>query len=439
MTGTNRLFADQIVLLASMGEGVWRAVRKSDGLPVAARILRNHGSPESLRLRAQELARRFSGQFHPALIGVFDIVIDGAEVAIVTEFVVGRSAGSLAVRGSNPWAAVQPVAIQVATALTELHKGGFVHGLVCGESVVIDDADGKARLGEVATSSLARGTASLPAALLESHAACMAPEIAANGLTMAGDVYALGVLVEQLIVGSHDIRRAALRRMRNQTDSGLPDRTIPPPARLLLADLTAASPDDRPTAEETLGRLGEPTMTSGSALIVAGGPPHRETILHREAADVRRSVPDRPTVIRPRASTAPDEDVGGTRGSRKGARLGWRTVVERLRGWFWPGSARQQDPHTSPAPVASVTAPPVPEGRLPRITTMGSRRSEDAQRNGSAARAFDRQLPPPPTDPAAGHRTVWISKPPPPPGEPISTHCRAVTNRVREASIGEEQ
>jgi serine/threonine protein kinase len=413
------------MLVAPIADGLWRARRASDGLPIAVRLLRAHGPIEPMRARVDELCQGFSNQLHPALIPVFDMVTDGVEVAIVTEFVLGGTAASVATRGPLPPSTVHAIAIRVATALAELHRAHLTHGLVCGQSVIMDAADESARLGEVATSSLARGVAPLPATLLESHAECMAPEITATGPTPAADIYALGILVEQLLAGTPDTRRAALRRMRHAAEMGVTDRSVPLASQRLIAEMTATAPGDRPTAQEALGRLRSAAESEGSAGgPVRAGSPHRNTILHRQARKAT-SITDHPTVVRPSAQVETPTPAAKDSPDRTGG-FRWGFPIDRLRTWWRERRGSRTTSVGPEAPPPRFTYRPLSAGHEHRPSTPGE----------PIELAEGGRFPRPPE--SVTRQTVWTSRPPPPPGPRMTPRQETATVQGQMPSVREE-
>ncbi|NEA44073.1 protein kinase, partial [Streptomyces sp. SID11385] len=90
---------------------------------------------------------------HPRLDQVFDVFAEGDALWIVSEYVPGRTLGSLlAERPLNPYRAAE-VAADVLTALRALHAGGWVHRNITEHTVLL------AEDGRVVLAGLAAGAA----------------------------------------------------------------------------------------------------------------------------------------------------------------------------------------------------------------------------------------------------------------------------------------
>src|SRR6188508_3428544 len=124
---------------------------------IANRFIPLETTPAGVKARDQETAQtvllidvrhldsRLIGVFHPALVTVFAIVVDGGRELAATEFVQGRSLKDLfGGEPCHPRRAAEIVS-ELADGVAELHARGIVHGNITQTSAVMT-AKGKARL-----------------------------------------------------------------------------------------------------------------------------------------------------------------------------------------------------------------------------------------------------------------------------------------------------
>jgi eukaryotic-like serine/threonine-protein kinase len=143
---------------------------------------------------------------HPALVRVYDVgTTDESEPFIALEPVVGRSLREvLDERGTLDLHDSLRLAIQIGEGLETLHSSGIVHGELRPESIVLvkdeNGRDGVKLVGVELTAARRAASRLLPRD--ETVAAYLAPEqIARAETTEASDIYALGVLILELLTG----------------------------------------------------------------------------------------------------------------------------------------------------------------------------------------------------------------------------------------------
>ncbi len=305
-----RVLADRYELLELLGAGGMGAVfrahdRELDEL-VALKLLRPEIASDGASLvrfrREVKLARRVT---HRNVARTFDLGVDGAARFLTMELIEGESLASHARRQRIALAEVLRLAEEISRGLAAAHAVGVVHRdlkpdnvMLSGDRVVLTDFgiaqiadghDGARRTGSII------GTP-----------AYMAPEQLDNGAVDGRtDVYALGTLLYELLVGalpfpaSSPVAGAAQRLIADAPDprASVPD--MPEPLARLLRDALARRREGRPDAQSfvdriehlrgraTVGRAGErlPTLdhealgrlVAPSAILVAdmvASPPH---------------------------------------------------------------------------------------------------------------------------------------------------------------------
>jgi serine/threonine protein kinase len=198
-------------LLDRLGSGalgeVFRARDTRLGRTVALR--RVTGLGEAARDRLLSDARRLMALSHPFVATLFDAGDDAGQVYLATEFVPGETLTRL-VGGQplNPRRAAE-LAAQVADGLAEAHGGGFVHGDVRPDNIIVTPK-GQAKLIELglapytaggtsrATAAGVRGAGDPPHAALH----YLSPEQALGERPDARtDIFSLGSVLYTMLTG----------------------------------------------------------------------------------------------------------------------------------------------------------------------------------------------------------------------------------------------
>ncbi|MEW5813717.1 MAG: protein kinase [Actinomycetota bacterium] len=195
-------------LIATGGmSAVYRGVDVRLDRPVALKIMDSrYAGDEHFLTRFQREARAVARLKDPGLVAVYDQGggTRGVEPPYLTmELVEGGTLRELLrERGPMPPHAVAAVLRPVLSGLAAAHRAGLVHRDVKPENVLISD-DGEVKIADFGlVRALAEAKITSTSVILGT-AAYLAPEQVASGDTDArGDVYAVGVLVFELLTGS---------------------------------------------------------------------------------------------------------------------------------------------------------------------------------------------------------------------------------------------
>jgi eukaryotic-like serine/threonine-protein kinase len=250
-------------LLAAGGMGtVWAAEDLVLGRPVAVKLLGESlagagWAAERLRREARSAARLV----HPNIARVLDLGEQDGRPYLVMELLEGESlAARLARTGPLAPADAVGVAAAVADALEAAHRAGVVHRDVKPGNVFLT-AGGEVKVLDFGIASAA-GEAALTTGDLFGTAAYLAPERAlGHQATPAADVYALGVLLYELLSGRlpfQDESDVALAMAHVNAKPPPLSQAAPwvPPALAAAADRALAKdPADRPLSAATFARL----------------------------------------------------------------------------------------------------------------------------------------------------------------------------------------
>ncbi|MFE7585078.1 protein kinase [Streptomyces gardneri] len=256
------LVADRYRLHVCIGRGgmgeVWQATDEVLGRPVAVKLMLGHGTDPSagdrFRLEAQTAARLS----HPHVVGVFDFGTWDGKLFLVMELVEGDSlAGSPSDPLVLPAERVAVVAAHAAAGLAAAHRQGVVHRDIKPGNLLVD-AEGTVKLADFG---IARFVDDPSAALtttgqIVGTGLYLAPERAlGQPASSASDVYSLGCVLYQLLIGQPPFRAdtaTALLYQHIDTAPVPPSRlgvALPPVFETYLLSLLAKQPEQRPSAQ----------------------------------------------------------------------------------------------------------------------------------------------------------------------------------------------
>jgi eukaryotic-like serine/threonine-protein kinase len=190
-------------LLASGGMGeVWAARDLLLDRAVAVKVLGPAFAGDGRAAERLRREARAAGRLeHPGIARVLDLGEDGGRPFLVMELLEGESlAERIGPDGAMAPAEAARVVAAVADALEAAHQAGIVHRDVKPGNVFLD-ADGSVKVLDFGIASAA-GEAALTTGDLIGTAAYLAPErTLGHRATPAADVYALGVVLYELLAG----------------------------------------------------------------------------------------------------------------------------------------------------------------------------------------------------------------------------------------------
>ncbi|WP_260605517.1 serine/threonine-protein kinase [Streptomyces sp. WAC01280] len=301
-------------LLAELGRGgmgrVYLGAAPDGRLAAVKQVHARFAHDEDFRARFRrevDASRKVSGACTAAVMAAD---ADAPVPWLASVFVAGPSLGAAVERsGTLPVESVRRLAVQLATALDEIHRAGIVHRDLKPENVLLsgDGARvidfGIARIAEAGNVTELTGTG-----LVVGSPAFMSPEQAeGKELTPASDVFSLGSVLALAATGTSPFAGpSTLQSLYNVVHTEPDLGSVPPELTGLLAWCLAKDPAARPTPARLLAELGP------AAPAARPWPP----AVHAMITDQQRAIdhllapsdedPDRTMVVPPRrAHTGP--------------------------------------------------------------------------------------------------------------------------------------
>ena len=221
----DRYVVEEVLGRGAMGT-VYRGRHVKLKRSVAIKIMHEHllGQPE-LRERFRREASAAGKLSHPNIVGVLDVGEVGGKPVMVMEYARGRS---LAAAMSGPVPRVQMLRWvgQLLSGLSHAHGMGLVHRDLKPDNVILAGARPATRSRASSTSgsrSCARPTIRRTAAssprpgMIVGTPQYMSPEQArAEQVDHRADLYALGIILYEMIAGHHAVRRHRRWRSRSR-------------------------------------------------------------------------------------------------------------------------------------------------------------------------------------------------------------------------------
>ncbi len=245
-----------------LGEGgmatVYAAHHRLVDRPCAVKIMNpSLAKNEVIRERFRREAKAAQKLAHPNIIEIFDQgeLADGS-LYLVMELLDGETLADRLTHGGLPIERALPIAIQIARALARAHDLEVIHRDLKPENIFLA-ADGEGRdwvklldFGIARSMQDARLTG---AGEVFGTPQYMAPErITSIDAGPAADVYALGVILYEMLVGelpfeANDIATFFIKHMKEKPPSPrLKNPDIPSDLERLVLDMMAKDPKDRP-------------------------------------------------------------------------------------------------------------------------------------------------------------------------------------------------
>lgn len=313
---TPGMVAHRYTLVREVGRGgmgaVWLAHDEVLGREVAVKQIGLFPGHQGLDMeRAEREARLAARLWHPNVVAVYDLAVDGDAVWLVMEYVEGVTLSRLASdRGGLPADEAGEIIRQAAQALRVAHDSGIVHRDVKPSNLLVTP-DGTTKLTDFGIARGVTDAALTQTGLLTGSPHYLAPEVAAGATaTPASDLWSLGATLYQALTGRPPYE------LGENVVAGLSRIITSPPPRLadagalgtVLEATMTHDPAQRWTAAQVCTFLDqqhlEPTRAMPLPPPPAAPPPAATSVL------TAPSAPSGPPPVAPAPAPTPD---GGRR------------------------------------------------------------------------------------------------------------------------------
>ncbi len=374
----NRL--GQYELVEEIGRGgmavVYRARQPHADRDVAVKVI----SPDYARYPS--VIRRFEGEAraaarlqHPHILPVYDVGVERGQPYLVMAYTPGgtlsKRLAALPRRAEGdpsdpripvgmPLATVVRLTAQIATALDYAHAHGVVHCDVKPGNVLLDE-QGFAYLADFGIARLASDVPELDGHTPGTYA-YMAPEVAAGDAPgPASDVYALGIMVFEMLTGcrpyeAHDRRSVVEMAGRAPPDLLALRPDLPPGVRVVVSQALSPQPESRPAHAGSLALALARAAGLEQLVCAPGVVDGTDAAAGQEGHDQPARKRDQPGAVSERATptqpTTPPPDVPG---------------------WIPPDEIETPPPEESPAVQPPATASSEPTRPQPRLLASRER------------------------------------------------------------------
>ncbi len=240
------------------------------GRAVAVKVIHESGRGGALYERFLREARVASALHHPNLVEVYEVIVE--QGLLVMEYLPGGSLAQRLAAGEVPSsAAVRRTALELLAGLEVAHHRGVVHRDLKPANVFFD-ARGSAKLGDFGVAHLLDLGQTQTGGLIGSLAYMSPEQITGAAITVAADLYSLGVTLFEALTGRLPFLGPDFVAQHLADEAPAPSRCVgagrevPSAWDPILAGLLRKNPDERTVSIAELRRQLEGVGGGGRAL-----------------------------------------------------------------------------------------------------------------------------------------------------------------------------
>jgi len=254
-------------LTVELGSGgmavVYKAIDLELGRQVAVKLLREgYANDGAFLARFQQEARAAASLDHPNVVSIYDIGRDGKLYYIVMEHVEGQSLRSL-LRAGAPLAMDRAIdlAIQICAGVGAAHRAGLVHCDLKPQNILVT-SDGRVKVVDFGIARALEAKVAETSQTVWATPQYAAPEqMQGHPLSPAADVYAIGVILYQMLAGRLPFQGRTVQELAVQHASNPPppltrwNPQVPPRLEQIVRQALAKDPSRRYRTATQLGQL----------------------------------------------------------------------------------------------------------------------------------------------------------------------------------------
>jgi serine/threonine protein kinase/pimeloyl-ACP methyl ester carboxylesterase len=192
---------------------VWEAYDSElDRKVLVKYIAPQYSRDPEIRARFLREARAIAKLSHPNVVQIYDLRSDEEKLSLILEFVEGQSLRRLLKeRGPFPPNVAVTIAAQIASGLEEAHTAGIVHRDLKPENVMVSGS-AEVKITDFGLVTLRDQPTLTQEGMLVGTPSYMAPEqVEGSPLSPATDIFALGLIVLEMLTGRRLFERATLQ------------------------------------------------------------------------------------------------------------------------------------------------------------------------------------------------------------------------------------